>query len=131
MRKIIFAVCITLFLAACGGRGEEFIGKWYDVDSKIGIRVDRNGNDFLIKIVTPGLFGTPGVVTKPALLQGDQLVFDGGFGQVHLAIDKKTGLLLDGKHQYKRVQSGEIEASEAKLPKATLPITPKVIDLSK
>lgn len=90
-------VAVALTLSACGQKGTEFLGTWQCIKyPSRSAQIERNGESFLLKDITPSMF-TPGKMeTKivPAVYKDGVLVVSGGFGSANVGYNKATDTLL-------------------------------------
>lgn len=105
-KAVISAITIMILLVGCGAPGGEYIGKWVNVkSSKNTMKIERNDDNFVIRItersVRSGKLETENMPAtfKDGLLQ----IQRGSFGPITAMIDKKTGNLIIGGEEYKRV----------------------------
>jgi hypothetical protein len=104
-------VAIAAILAACGQKGTEFVGNWQCVKYPTrSAQIERNGENFLLKDMTPSMF-TPGKVETnvvPAVYKDGVLVMSGAFGTANVGYVKSTDTLLmptaGGSLEYHRVK---------------------------
>lgn len=108
MIKRLTSVAAVVLLAACGNQaGSEYVGKWVHTQyEKRQLEVVRNGESFLVRETTPSATRSGQMQTRniPATLKDGTLQVQTGFGGVTLAIDKSSGLLTNGRGEYKRVE---------------------------
>lgn len=111
MKAIVFGVVLTVLLAACGGAGGEFLGKWVDVKNECStLEVVENGSGYLVKIDAPGFFGREVLTLVGVVKEGNLVVDIKGRAQT-LAINKISGELVAGRSQYRRPAAGDKECS--------------------
>lgn len=99
-------VAIAMFLAGCGDSGSEFLGKWqYIQNERNTLEIVRNGDGFIIHTTSPHPWsGKPTTTSVPATLKSGMLEVQAGLGPVLLAVDKKSGHLVGGGSELKRVE---------------------------
>jgi hypothetical protein len=112
MRGAVFAAGVAVaLLAGCdSGSGSEYVGKWLDIKSdKRMLGIDHNGDNFVIWYTEPSIRDGQ-IETKyfPATIkEGTLQVRMEGFDAMTIIVDKVTGKLTDGSHDYRRpVQAG-------------------------
>lgn len=104
-------VAVALILSACGQKGAEFLGTWQCVKyPSRSAQVERNGENFLVKDISPSLFksGQMDTTVLPATYKDGVLQISGAFGVSNIAYVKATDSLLmpttGGSLEYDRVK---------------------------
>ena len=106
LKHLLIALFALFFvvLAGCSAHsGEDMLGKWEDKrNAEHTLVVERNGDNFLIRRTQSDfLEGGLKTVSIPATLKDGLLTTDQFFS---LTLDKKSGLLTDGRNEYQRAK---------------------------
>lgn len=110
--KGLSCAAIVAVLSACGQKGgSEFVGSWQAKEqANYQAVVERNGDNFLIKITEPAAFSRGKIETQvvPAVYKDGMLEVATGFGTSKLSYVKGTDTLLmptmSGSMEYRRVK---------------------------
>ena len=111
MKGLSYAA-IAIVLSACGQKsGTEFVGSWQAKEqSSHQAVVERNGDNFLIKITKPSVFPRGKIETQvvPAVYKDGMLEVAGNSGTSRLSYAKDTDTLvvptMNGSMEYRRVK---------------------------
>ncbi|MCL2635128.1 MAG: hypothetical protein FWD50_00660 [Betaproteobacteria bacterium] len=106
MKNVLGVAAVVLgLLAGCGVQpdaGNEYVGKWDGVNNKSSMVIERNGSSFMIRYTGPGMIGELETKNFPGMLKDGLLQMTREGFPVPLAIDKASGNLTDGDHEFKR-----------------------------
>jgi hypothetical protein len=110
--KILFYFSLLLMLFGCAKDGDQYIGKW--VNTKYGSRtmdIERNGESYIIHMTSPSVWnGKPKTENIPATLEAGLLKVNMGMVSFNISLQQSSGLLTDGKLEYKKVD-GESDST--------------------
>lgn len=90
-------VALAAVLSACGKQGNEYVGNWQATKYKNRtVAIERNGDNFVIKITEPSMFkrGEVDTETRPAVYKDGMLEISTGFGTAKVSHVKDTDTLL-------------------------------------
>lgn len=106
MRKTLYAIALVVLLSACNKGGDEFLGKWVSVKWKeYKLEIVQNGDNFLVKETRPNFVdGKLQNINKPATIKDGILSTGAGLDQNTMAVDKKTGHLVNGNTEFERIK---------------------------
>ena len=101
--KFLAAIALTLPLAANAATGPEFIGKWVHTKyQSIRVDISDNGSSFVLTELKE-----ENAKKHVAKLADGLLVANTGPCGMNVDIEKKSGNLLFGGQEYRRLKSGE------------------------
>jgi len=110
--RVLMVLCaaVTLFGVGCGKAGNEYLGKWQNVQNKNDkFEIVRNGENFLLTKTAPGFFGKPQTTTVSCVLKDGILESKGGLVTATLTYVKAndrltTPAMLGGSVEYERAK---------------------------
>jgi hypothetical protein len=110
LRTLILMLAVTLLGVSCGKSGNEYLGKWQNINNKNDkFEIVRNGDNFLLTKTSAGFFGKPQTTTVSCVLKDGILESKGGLVTATLTYVKATDRLttpamLGGSVEYERVK---------------------------
>ncbi len=104
----LFVMIFVFSLAACGkGSGNEYLGMWKDVSSEDKLKIEKNGENFIVTSYTKLVFGLdPNEISEnkmAATYKNEGLELSGTLGMATFVIDQKTGHLIGAGSEYQKV----------------------------
>lgn len=105
----LIMVLFVFSLAACGeGSGTEYVGMWKDISNEDKLKIEKNGNNFIVTSYTKLVFGLdPNEVSEnkmAAIYKNEGLELSGTLGMATFVIDKKTGHLIGAGSEYQKIK---------------------------
>lgn len=114
MKIFTMLFATAMLLTACTKSGDEFEGKWFNVQKNETIEIVPNGDAYLLSVTAPSpLTGTVKTTKIPAVLENGALKVTGLFGAVTFVVDKKTGIMTNSDNQYTRIVAKKDEVPAA------------------
>lgn len=110
--KTYLVLALVALLAACGGPGSEYLGRWVNSSNPENtLEIVRNGDSFLVKETRPALLGAGQARTSdtPAVLKDGVLRMETALGSVPVGHIKATDTLtvpglLGNSTEYRRAE---------------------------